>query len=261
MRFGVSLLLLLALAPAPAPAQTKSKPPASRLGMTCDQVLKMSSTEWIAYSRDHSVDAAAAIKAYGVCYDARTNALAGRLARSGRGPSARAKADFQDFDKSIQDFSTKVLASAAPPADAVKSALAALYEKQFRYDFYEGHEIRPVSKPKAASAKEPANEPKAATQSTQAASAASRVADADERANNVDEMTRAKNRFGELLGALPDDKIHELHEAFGRILGLHSEGPETQLAVYRYAIFLMELSENPASQDDSSQKSFSAPPF
>jgi len=55
-------------------------------------------------------------------------------------------------------------------------------------------------------------------------------------------MSKAKNRFGELIGVLPDEKLHELHAAFGAILGLHEVDDATTLAVYRYAIFLLEPS-------------------
>jgi hypothetical protein len=63
----------------------------------------------------------------------------------------------------------------------------------------------------------------------------------------MDEVTKAKNRFGELLGALPDEKLHELHAAFGRVLGLHEVDAATRLAVYRYAVFLLEPSSKEGS--------------
>jgi hypothetical protein len=258
LRIAVAVLFSGAAFCASAQIQSKSGPPAARLGMSCDQILKMSSTEWIAYAHDHSADAVAAISAYGGCYDARTNALASRLVRSGRGPSARAKSNFQDFDKSIQDFSAKALASTIPPADAVKSAYSALYEKQFRYEFYEGYEAKPASSP-TSSAKIATTHPKG--DAKPAPTASSESASSDHAAVNVDDMTQAKNHFGELLGALTEDKLHELHAAFGRILGLHSEDPATQLALYRYAIFLLEPAPIAASQDQGSAKPFSAPPF
>jgi len=58
--------------------------------------------------------------------------------------------------------------------------------------------------------------------------------------SDADPVTQAKNHFGELLGALPDDTMHSLHAAFGQILGPNAFTPETQLQVYRYAIFLLE---------------------
>ena len=65
-------------------------------------------------------------------------------------------------------------------------------------------------------------------------------------------MTAAKNRFGELLDALPDDKMHALHSAFGDIVSRGEMSEETGLAVYRYAIFLLE---------PENAEPFSPPPF
>jgi hypothetical protein len=42
------------------------------------------------------------------------------------------------------------------------------------------------------------------------------------------------------LGDLPDEQMHDLHEAFGEILGPNSATPRMQLLIYRYAIFLLE---------------------
>ena len=65
-------------------------------------------------------------------------------------------------------------------------------------------------------------------------------------------MTMAKNHFGKLLDALPDDKMHELHQAFGEVVGPYSISAEIRLTVYRYAIFLLE--SPPAAP-------FAPPPF
>ncbi len=56
----------------------------------------------------------------------------------------------------------------------------------------------------------------------------------------VSEMTNAKNRFGELLEALPDDKLREMHKAFGKIFAAGPVSDEMKLAIYRYAIFCLE---------------------
>ena len=75
-------------------------------------------------------------------------------------------------------------------------------------------------------------------------------------------MTKAKNRFGELLDALPEDKLHALHAAFGNIVGLHPINSATQLALYRYAIFVLEPLPAPNSLDSRSPaKPFAPPPF
>ena len=53
-------------------------------------------------------------------------------------------------------------------------------------------------------------------------------------------MTMAKNRFGKILESLPDEKMHELHRAFGEVIGAHPVSEQTRLAVYRYAISSLE---------------------
>jgi hypothetical protein len=64
---------------------------------------------------------------------------------------------------------------------------------------------------------------------------------AQERArSDADPVTIAKNRFGKLLEVLPDDTMHELHRAFGEVIGTHQISEPTRLAVYRYAIFILE---------------------
>ncbi|HYA89679.1 MAG TPA: hypothetical protein VEF54_02525, partial [archaeon] len=75
---------------------------------------------------------------------------------------------------------------------------------------------------------------------------------ADKTAKELDPLTKAKNHFGELFGMLPDEKIHEVHAAFGKVLAATEENNETKLAVYRYAIFVLEP---PSAQP------YSPPPF
>ena len=65
-------------------------------------------------------------------------------------------------------------------------------------------------------------------------------------------VTEAKNHFGELLDALPEDKEHQLHAAFGDIVGRSQMSEATRLEIYRYAIFLLE---------PPSATPFSPPPF
>jgi hypothetical protein len=264
-RLTVSLLLLAALPwlvfaqsqPAPRPVE---KPDPDRLGMTCAQILKMPSTDWTAnYSKDTthhlapdpSSRVARATAAYGKCYDARTDSLAAALARSGKGPTKAARADFAQFEEALKDFAAKALADQTPPADENKTAYAALYEKQFRYEFYQEYESKPARplKPAPVAAKPLAPAGAPATSSPGATPATP----AQERArSDADPVTIAKNRFGKLLEVLPDDTMHELHRAFGEVIGTHQISEPTRLAVYRYAIFILE----PASPTPSVQ-----PPF
>jgi hypothetical protein len=252
MRRSIPLVLFFLVLSGAASAQSKSypKPDADRLGMTCAQILKMTSGEWVLSFNDKGHLSAAddpagvlrAIAVYGKCYDARTDGLAAALARSGKGPSKAERADFAAFETALKDFAVKALADAAPPADEQKKAYAALYQKQFRYEFYQEYEAkipsaaRPspvVTKPAAPVAPPIQDSPPPANSAGSAA--------AQERArSDADPVTTAKNHFGKLLEALPDDKMHELHQAFGEVVGPYSISEEIRLAVYRYAIFLLE---------------------
>jgi hypothetical protein len=269
-KFSVFLLALLFV---PAGHAQQKKPSSQalgaggdRLGLTCAQMLQMTSTEWVAKFQQTNAGSEGALRAiagYGKCYDARTDRLAGALGRSGKRPLMGAPGDFQDFDKRLLDFTAKALAASEPPADIVKSAYAELYEKQFRYEFYESYEQRAV-KPAAASL----NSGKAAA-TTAPPPSASQVPVAPAEPNStstpginltsgatsstplaagadVPPIARAKNRFGELLGLLPDEKAHALHAAFGDVFGNNQVSEATRLEVYEYAIYLLEpLSPTP----------------
>jgi hypothetical protein len=255
-----------AQAQTPSQAMPQQKQDSDRPAPTCAKILQMTSSEWIANVtaiHDSSEDGhLRGIRIYGDCYDARTKRLAAALGKSGKGPLMGARDDFKDFETAIKDFEEKALAANDPPADAVKTAYASLYEKQFRYAFYQSYEPQIVSASDAANKTSPhtnaapaARAPK--TPALSAPDAPSKTAPSD-----ADDMTRAKNRFGELLEALPDDKLHELHAAFGTILGLHPTSSATKLAVYHYAIFLLEpfTSQNSLNSKPLA-KPFSSPPF
>ena len=252
----VAMILIAVLSGAQArPTQrVATRPSPDELGMTCDEILNMSSTDWIAkFTSAKGADAPAAIRAinvYGKCYDTRTDELAGSLAKSGKGPTPNGRANFQNVDGALKNFTAKALIDSEPAADAVKSAYAALYEKQFRYEFYEAYKSQsetavPVSGETSAA------KDGAIPSSKDAGNSAvpSGYADKDE---TGDPVTDAKNHFGGLLNDLPDDKLRDLHIAFGEILGPNAATPRMQLLIYRYAIFLLEP---PGGQP------FSPPPF
>ncbi len=160
MRTAIVLALVLTIFRGPISAQSQQrapvqqKPDADRLGLTCAQILQMTSSEWIA--KITSIDASTAdgnlrgIRVYGTCYDQRTDRLAASLAKTGKGPLMGARGNFRDFEQSLQNFTKKALAESEPPADAVKSAYAALYEKQFRYAFYQSYDQQAAKPPAAA---------------------------------------------------------------------------------------------------------------
>lgn len=267
--FSIVLFLLAATAGDFHSQHTTQKQAAAsdQLGMICSQILQMTSTDWVARFNGKtnpakSADPTAtdrtsetskpatetsdaqttlrAIAAYGKCYDARTDRLAASLGKSGKGPLMGVRGNFRDFEAALKNFTTKALGVAQPPADAVKTAYAVLYQKQFRYAFYQSYEQKPVKQP-IAPVKDAPTAP--ADAATTAKPGSTRI---------TDPMTLAKNRFGDFLAALPEDKRHEIHAAFGEIFEKGSIGEQWKVEVYRYAIFVLE------SPKDTP---FSAPPF
>ena len=228
---------LLAIASLPISAQEPSSPTAnskttatagrgggSASTPACSAVLQSSSSDYIAqYTAAHSSsqdDTLKAIETYSKCYESRTTRLAATLNKSGKGPLMGANGNFRDFQAALKDFTTKALADTLPPGDAVRTAYASLYSLQFRYEFLE------------------------------------RYAHADPNAGRLsdeqsDEMSKAKNRFGELLGLLKTDQFHEVHSAFSGVLALVNNDV-TKLEVYRYGIFLLAR---------PGEKAFAPPPF
>ena len=224
----IALVLTSAGFPQAKPAPAKAADP-DRLGLTCTQILQMSSTAWVAHFAEKITkanDAAApaavrAINVYGKCYDARTNQLAASLGKAGRGPLMGATGNFRDFQKALDDFTAKALAATDKRPGTQEAAYAALYEKQFRYDFYQRYEQR-ITGNRALTAEESA------------------------------EYSKAKNRFGEFLGLLPEDKAHVVHAAFSQIFDPGPVSDITKLELYRFAISCLESAKDTP---------FSPPPF
>ena len=253
MQFAPILLflaLLQAQTPHPVPKKPLARANTDLLGLTCAQVLQISSSDWIAkFTAAKDATAAStirAINAYGKCYDARTDQLASQIAKSAHSPQTRARANFRDLEQALKSFTAKALAAAQPPADSVKAAYAALYEKQFRYEFYEAFAPKPAPAPPTAGAIDPpVNLATAAANSSPRnvqANATPASASSEAQASDADPVTQAKNHFGALLNDLPPDRMHDLHAAFGQILGPNTATSHMQLLVYRYAIFLLEPS-------------------
>jgi len=214
--------------PQAKPAQTKAAD-TDRLGLTCAQILQMTSTAWVAQFAEKagtpinaaSPPAVRAIIAYGKCYEARTNQVAASLGKSGRGPLMGALGNFRDFQRALDDFTAKALAASNKAAGTQEAASAALYEKQFRYEFYQKYALR-LSENRPLTAEEAA------------------------------EYSKAKNRFGEFLGLLPEDQAHIIHAAFSHIFDAGPVSDVTKLELYRFAISVLESPKD---------KPFSAPPF
>jgi hypothetical protein len=224
----VSLILLPPCLAQTKPSQAKPADP-DRLGQTCVQILKTDSSDWIAYFNDKSSptaknDAGTTIRAitvYGKCYEERTNHLAAALGKSGKGPLMGANGNFRGFQKALDDFTAKALAATNKEPGTPSAAYAALYEKQFRYQFYQSYAQKDFL---------------------------SRPLTPDE----SDQITKAKNHFGEVLGLLPDEKLHSVHAAFRQIFDAGPVSDVTKLELYNFAIFLLAPSKD---------KPFSPPPF
>lgn len=267
MRIAIAWAVLLFLDPAFFFAQSASKPTerahADRSAMTCAQILQMTSDEWIAKATG-TADSweqgqLRGIQSYGKCYDDRTDRLAASLERRGKGPLMGARGDFGDFMKALEDFTAQGLADSQPPGDALKKAYARLYEKQFRYQFYQSYEDQADARASPVrSAKEAASVPANPPAANVPAAGASRGVEP------VSELTRAKNRFGELLDGLPSEKLHEVHAAFAKVVETEPLTNAEELAIYRYAIFVLEPSPpSPAAPANAaaSPKPFAPPPF
>jgi len=242
----VTVLLVLVAAPR-SQGQTQSRPAQNtdELGMTCAKVLALPSSDYIAKYvaiNDSNLDGQLrGIGRYGKCYDARTDSIAALLAR--KGPTKAARDNFAAFESALKNFTAKALAAVPPAPGTAREAYANLYEKQFRREFYAQYELKaaPAAKP-AATAPPSGAKPTVPTAPT-----------ADERTrSDADPVTQAKNHFGKILNALPEDKMHDLHAAFGEVIGPHALSEAMRLAVYRYAIFLLE---------PPSAKPFAPPPF
>jgi hypothetical protein len=223
MKLGVRFLAAIAasflLSPCTiaSPQATKPQSPnPDRLGFTCTRILQMTSTQWVAHftaqkgnkTGEDTPSPLRAIAAYGKCYDARTDRLAATLGKNGTGPLMGANGNFRDFEQAVKSFMAKALAITDPPADELKSAYVALYEKQFRYEFLRTYRRK--------------NSP-------------SNPLTPEE----LEETGNAKTQFGQELDALPTDKMRELHAAFSGIFDAPMSD-SMKLQVYRFAIFVLE---------------------
>jgi hypothetical protein len=211
----------------PKAQNTQARNP-DRLGLTCTEILQMTSTAWVSdftakngvKQDDDTSSTLRAIAAYGKCYDARTGQLAAALSKNGAGPLMGASGNFRDFDEAVKKFTAIALAITDPPAGELKSAYVALYEKQFRYEFLQAYR-RKNHQPNLLTPEE------------------------------LEEVGNAKTQLGQELASLPADKMRELHAAFSKLFGAPISD-SMKLQVYRFAIFVLE----PASA-----KPFSPPPF
>jgi hypothetical protein len=256
MRLPFLVIALSAAIPLPAQSQPQTQGPAQKrssaqpvyegpVELPCAKILVMPSSDYIAQIvaiDDSNLDGQLrGIRRYGACYDARTERLAASLGKQGKGPLLGARGNFGDFESALKDFTAKALEETQQSSNPVKTGYAALYEKQFRYAFYRSYFQKLQKSP--------------ASERTEKSGGSASVSPTDAQSSakpEADPMTQAKNRFGELLAAMTEDKRHEMHAAFGQIFERSSIGEQWKLEIYRYAIFLLE---------PSSSKPFSPPPF
>src|SRR5579862_7066645 len=219
------------------------------LELPCAKILAMPSSDFIAQVvaiDDSNVDGQLrGIRQYGACYDARTDRLSASLGKQGKGPLMGARGNFGDFESVLKNFTAKALEEAQQsskvPLAPVKTEYAALYEKQFRYAFYQSFSQKLQKHPSSETTGNSGVSPSTSPTDVQSSAKA-----------EADPMTLAKNHFGDLLAAMPEDSRQEIHAAFGQIFERSSIGEQWKLEIYRYAIFLLEPSPD---------KPFSPPPF
>ncbi|MGH9732958.1 MAG: hypothetical protein ACRD8A_00020 [Candidatus Acidiferrales bacterium] len=215
--FAASLAFVAMLQPSLPQAQHPHRrgPAASsadRLGLTCPQILAMSSRDWVTKFQGEAGSSPEqtirGVDVYGKCYEERTDRIASLLTHKRAGPPKNALTDFAGFEDAVKAFTRTAIADAETPPDATKISYAHLYQKQFRYEFYREYQQKDLHPPLTP----------------------------DEGL----EFTKAKNRFGELIGVLPDAKAHQVHAAFGEMVGIHQISMAMKFAVYRYAISILE---------------------
>jgi hypothetical protein len=97
-----------------------------------------------------------------------------------------------------------------------------------------------------------ANRPTASPPTPAPEKAPEKVAETEPTSKDIDPFTKAKNHFGELLGLLPEEKMREVHSAFGKLFSGNPVSEDLKPEVYRYAIFLLEWPSDPP---------FAPPPF
>src|SRR5271156_4521153 len=166
---------------------------ADRLGMACAKILAMPSSDFIAQVvaiDDSNKDGQLrGIAAYGKCYDGRTDRLAASLSKQGKGPLMGARGDFGDFESTLKNFTAKALEevqeSSKVPLAPAKTEYAALYEKQFRYAFYQSYSQKLVKHSSSETTENSGGSAKASPTDVQSSAKP-----------EPDPMTLAKNRFG-----------------------------------------------------------------
>jgi hypothetical protein len=209
-------------------AQTPQSQPADSdmLGMTCNQILAKSSSEWLDQftktKSDSTVWIERGLAVYGQCYDKRTDALAQSLAQKGTGPLMGGMGNLHDMQSTLAAFTSQALnaTSGGGTYDRVQAAFANLYQKQFTYMFYQKYMNSDQPLP----------------------------AESDPKLLN-----QAKERLGELTSQSKGEQEENLQDAFDQFRkAAVEECGLPELPLYLYAINIMQSPVDPP---------FSKPPF
>jgi hypothetical protein len=116
------------------------------MGKSCDQILSMSSSQWMdqysASKGDSGNWIAQGLAVYGSCYDQRTAALQNSLNQKGTGPLMGGMGNLHDMQAALQNFTNLALQSVSGGGtyDQIRAAYAMLYQKQFPYLFFQEYE-------------------------------------------------------------------------------------------------------------------------
>jgi hypothetical protein len=111
--------------------------------MPCEQILKLSSTDYInKYTQahgDNTLERVNAIYQYGNCYSQNLDNIQAKMNESGHHPLMGANAQFHNFESALNNFTDTALGFCSPDGSLkrVTAAYATLYQKQFRNLFYQ----------------------------------------------------------------------------------------------------------------------------
>ena len=192
--------------------------------MPCEQVLKLSSSEFIKkYNSVHgnnTLETAKSIFQYSSCYDQYLDQFLDQLTKEGRHPLMGATDHFRDFQQALNNFTATALGLCGPYGSSKRltEAYAMLYQKQFRNLFYQQY------MPKS-----------------------------EELPANAQATNAAKAKLDDILAHLPEKQQDPVKKAFAAYYQTAVTGLKLpQQPVFEYAIMLLQ---SPAD------KPYSPPPF
>jgi hypothetical protein len=185
----------------------------------CQRMLKYSSRNWVdtyciesAHHNCNTMDIVNALSLYGTCYIKRTLLLKQKLDLNGTGPLMGANANYNDFSRQLNDFTTLALKATSGEGtyDTIRTAYAQLYQNQFAYLFYQSYI-------KAVSNHEPQNK------------------------RALAQLNRAKHYLEHCMKRLPSVRV-----SFNKLMIRHKGvSPIPELSIYLYAISILQSAADP----------------